>query len=428
MGRLAQQRSRALGELRLAQTLRRLPRENGARVVARDSGQGETLGDLALGRIVIGRRPPHPVLGRVEELFMIETLELHANDEAFPERTERQPVDGVVEQVEGAHGDVPGDLLGIELRRKQGRDMDKVTIDAWPRQHSGNAVGQSVEPLGEDEPFDREKIAYRRPIRAIVRLPAKGPRVILQPRKPVRRASAVDVDGVLLMARRAEGVPVDGATAVVKEEIRLPFVQKQRRHGIPDPIGRGSRQPARHGRDTMQQAPQCLLVRTCRIHAAVRKRPALALRHGGQWIEHPALSGRPGGEPLEMFAACPRGGVQICFQPRDLAGGVGRSAGDAVQSRQLLESLGADRPERFERRRAIPCFSAVDLLIDAVVEHGDLADALGHVARDFLDDGDVLRFRNTVSAQNRERAAGSFDPRRDSLREGFEPRRVGMLP
>ena len=126
--------------------------------------------------------------------------------------------------------------------------------------------------------------------------------------------------------------------------------------------------------------------------------------------------------------ACPRGGVQFCFQPRDLAGGVGRSAGDAVQPRRLLESLGAAWPERFERRRTIPGFGAVDLLIDAVVEHGDLADELGHVARDFLDDGDVLRFRNTIPAQNRERAAGVFDPRRDALREGFEPRRVGMLP
>ena len=116
VGRLAQQRSRTFGELRLAQMLRRLPREDGARCIARDVGQGETLGDLAPGRVVIRRRPPHPILGRIEELFVIEALELHANDEAFPERTERQPVDGVVEQVEGAYGNVPGDLLGIELR------------------------------------------------------------------------------------------------------------------------------------------------------------------------------------------------------------------------------------------------------------------------------------------------------------------------
>ena len=129
-----------------------------------------------------------------------------------------------------------------------------------------------------------------------------------------------------------------------------------------------------------------------------------------------------------MFAACPRGGVQVCLQPCDLGGGIGRSAGDAVQLRRLLESLGAAWPERFERRYAIPGFGAFDLLIDAVVEHGDLADKLRHVARGLLDDGDVLGFRDTVSAQNRERAAGLFDPCGNALQEGFEPRRVGMLP
>ena len=104
--------------------------------------------------------------------------------------------------------------------------MDKVTITAWPRQRAENAVGQTVESLGENEPLDREKIAYRRPSRIIARLPLKSSRIDLQPRKPVRRERAADVDGVLLMARRAEGVSVDGAPAVVEEEIRLPFTQE----------------------------------------------------------------------------------------------------------------------------------------------------------------------------------------------------------